>query len=122
MEVLVVSKSDVTYFYISEILKKTEIKTIQANNLIEAKQILNSKLIDIVIIDPEMPDNSDGNEITKSIKLTHPDVPIIMLSCNLFPKTVIQSYLDGCNDYILKPFSEDNLYKAISKHCILEYM
>ena len=84
----------------------------------EAKQIIRTKPIDLVITDLMMP-NVDGLELTQFIK-TNPDldyIPVIILTA----KTAIESRLKalqiGADDYVTKPFEPE--YMRARVHNIL---
>ena len=84
----------------------------------EAKQIIRTKPIDLVITDLMMP-NVDGLELTQFIK-TNPDldyIPVILLTA----KTAIESRLKalqiGADDYVTKPFEPE--YMRARVHNIL---
>ena len=76
----------------------------------EAKQIVRTKPIDMVVTDLMMP-NVDGLELTQFIK-KNPDIdyiPVILLTA----KTAIESRLEalkyGADDYVTKPFEPEYL-------------
>lgn len=53
-------------------------------------------------------------EICRKIKEQHPHLPVIALSCN---NNIHEMYdKQGFDDYILKPFDLDLLYKVLRKH------
>ena len=86
----------------------------EAVNGIEAIDILKIKTFDLILMDIQMPD-MDGVEATKFIrnemKIT---TPIVVLTANVF-KQDLDSYIAvGMNDFIIKPFDEENFFEKVS--------
>ena len=86
----------------------------EAINGIEAIEILKIKSFDLILMDIQMPD-MDGVEATKIIrnemKIT---TPIVALTANVF-KQDLDSYIAvGMNDFIIKPFDEENFFEKVS--------
>ncbi|MFO7938735.1 MAG: response regulator transcription factor [Bacteroidales bacterium] len=88
---------------------------IVANNGLEAKEIIENKVPDLVISDLMMPHLS-GLELIELIRnqldLT---TPIIVLSAAGQEDTVLQAFEMGANDFISKPFSINELLMRIKK-------
>lgn len=86
----------------------------EAINGIEAIEILKNQSFDLILMDIQMPD-MDGVEATKIIrqemKIT---TPIVALTANVF-KQDLDSYIAvGMNDFIIKPFDEENFFEKVS--------
>jgi len=74
----------------------------------EAKQIVRTKPIDLVITDLMMP-NVDGLELTEFIK-KNPDldfIPVIMLTAKTAIESRLQALQIGADDYVTKPFEPE---------------
>jgi DNA-binding response OmpR family regulator len=86
-----------------------------ANNGLEAKEIIENKVPDLVISDLMMPHLS-GLELIELIRnqldLT---TPIIVLSAAGQEDTVLQAFEMGANDFMSKPFSINELLMRIKK-------
>ncbi|MFN5444250.1 MAG: response regulator, partial [Crocinitomicaceae bacterium] len=85
----------------------------EAINGIEAIEILKNQSFDLILMDIQMPD-MDGVEATKIIrqemKIT---TPIVALTANVF-KQDLDSYIAvGMNDFIIKPFDEENFFEKV---------
>ncbi|HRP89078.1 MAG TPA: ATP-binding protein [Edaphocola sp.] len=101
------------------LLSKANVSIKEATNGKEAIEQLNNNNFDIILMDVQMPE-MDGCEATKYIrsnfKSPKKDIPIIAITAS-----VIRSDLDKCrdagmNDYIPKPFRQDQLFNTISKN------
>ena len=69
---------------------------------------------DVVVSDIEMP-VLNGLEMTKKIRQTNSDVPIIFATGKIAPKDVTAGYEVGADNYIKKPFSPDELDAHVRK-------
>jgi len=79
------------------------------NNAIEAISILNSKKIDLLLLDIEMPGIS-GPQLLKS--LNKPPL-VIVVSAN--KEYALQAFEWNVVDYLVKPITPDRFFKSITK-------
>ena len=63
---------------------------------------------DICVLDIMLPDK-DGFAIADEIRNINVDVPIIFLTAKTQTEDVVKGFTIGCNDYIRKPFSMEEL-------------
>jgi DNA-binding response OmpR family regulator len=112
--ILVVEDNKDMRQFISSILCD-DYKTIDAENGIEALQILKSKTIDFIVSDLMMP-VMDGLELSKQVKsdfsISH--IPFLMLTAKSNVETQINSYKLGVDDFLAKPFDPELLLARIS--------
>lgn len=76
-----------------------------------------STRFNICILDVMLP-NVDGFSIARSIRETHPDVPLIFLTAKTMKADILEGFKSGADDYITKPFDSEVLLfkiKAILK-------
>src|SRR6187549_3418291 len=66
----------------------------------------------LVIIDIMMP-GSDGFSAVKKIRSVNKDVPIIMLTAKPLTEDLVKAFDLGCNDFVRKPFSIEELIARI---------
>ncbi len=92
---------------LKELLSK-EYSTISAYSGTEASLLLNSNDIDLILLDLTLPGIS-GLEIIKKYN----NIPIIVLSANKKITDKTNTLLIGANDYITKPFNNDELLARI---------
>ncbi|MEJ2108343.1 MAG: sigma-54 dependent transcriptional regulator [Acidobacteriota bacterium] len=69
---------------------------------------------DIVILDLKLPD-LDGLQILASVKQTHPNVYVIVMTGYATVSTAVEAMKLGAFDYQAKPFSDDELILTISR-------
>ncbi len=90
--------------------------SIVAKNGKEAVDIAASELPDLVLLDIMMP-KMDGLEAARLIRQnpkTH-SIPILAVTAKVFPKDREECFQNGCNDYISKPFTLEELVSRIEK-------
>lgn len=114
--VLIVDDDPDTLFTISEIVEECNCKTILANNGIEALNVLQGTIPDLILLDIMMP-GMDGFQTIKKIKENRKwkSIPIYAVTAKamLDDKQVILKH--GFDDYISKPVSSNILAFKIQK-------
>ncbi|WP_214226431.1 response regulator transcription factor [Pedobacter sp. B4-66] len=63
---------------------------------------------DLIILDVMLP-GMDGLEVCRNIRLTDPDVPIIILSALNQTEDIVAAFNQDADDYLTKPFKIDEL-------------
>ena len=71
-------------------------------------------MFDLVISDLRLPD-SDGIDLLKWLKSTHPSLPLIMMTSYAEIQTAVQAMKLGAADYIAKPLNPDELLGKIKE-------
>jgi DNA-binding response OmpR family regulator len=85
----------------------------------EGFQLFNSHQADLCILDIMMP-KKDGFTLAKEIREINKDIPIIFLTAKGLKEDRIEGFKSGCDDYITKPFSSEELslrIEAILRRC-----
>ena len=75
---------------------------------------------DLVILDVMMP-KKDGFTLANDIRKTDSDTPIIFLTAKSLKEDRIKGFQSGCDDYVSKPFSTEELslrIEAILRRCL----
>jgi len=90
-------------------------RIIDAHNGLEAVEACRTHDdIDLVLMDVRMPE-MDGLEATREIRKFRPDLPIIALTAHAFKEEADRCIAAGCNEWLAKPFSRQQLQSMISK-------
>ncbi len=71
---------------------------------------------DILLLDMKLPD-IDGMEILKIVQKEKPGLCIIVMTGYSSISNAVQAIKQGADDYLAKPFTEDELIQAIEKSC-----
>ena len=81
--------------------------------------LFNKNEYDIVVLDVMMP-KKDGYSLAADIRKKDSHVPIVFLTAKNLKEDKIHGFKQGCDDYITKPFSTEELnlrLKAILRRC-----
>lgn len=98
------------------LLEKQNLEIVHAGNGIEAVNFCKENPdIDLVLMDLKMPE-MDGFEAVKIIKGQRPDLPVIALSAYTLDTERQKAIDSGCDDYISKPLSKNELYSLLMKY------
>ena len=85
-----------------------------SSSVSDAKRRLGEEAFDLVISDLRLPD-SDGIDLLKWLKSTHPSLPLIMMTSYAEIQTAVQAMKLGAADYIAKPLNPDELRGKIKE-------
>ncbi len=89
----------------SKILKKEGFEVVEAENGLEALEVLENESVELILMDLMMPE-MDGYEATSKIK-TNPKtahIPLIIISALSDREAITRGLKLGANEYISKPF------------------
>ena len=113
--ILIVEDDVVNYKVIEAMLRNTKVKTIHADNGLNAiDQVHLNPQIDMVLMDVHLPEMS-GLDATRHILDINPKLPIIAQTANAMLEDRDKCLEAGCADYISKPIDMNDLYFKISK-------
>ena len=104
--ILIVDDDKNIRFVMKEILETNGYVAFTAKNADEALNLLEAEHIDLAVIDIMMP-GVDGYELTKEIRSTNQDFPILMVSAKQLPEDRKRGFLAGIDDYMSKPIDAD---------------
>lgn len=92
-------------------LKKEGYTVFEANDGVEATNILSQRTIHLCIIDVMMP-NKNGWELCKEIRELY-DLPILMVTAKGESEDKVKGFQQGTDDYIVKPFDTHELIMRV---------
>ncbi|MFL0354551.1 sigma-54 dependent transcriptional regulator [Xanthomarina sp. GH4-25] len=95
-------------------LQSLNYHTYKAVSVIEAIEILKDKSIDLLITDLNMP-GVDGLELVKYVSEHYPDIPKLVVTGYPSIDGALEVMKSGVMDYLTKPFTKEELKKAITK-------
>ena len=114
--ILVAEDEIFNFYYIEELLKPLNIKTLHANNGQEAVDLAkNHPDISLVLLDIRMP-VMDGLEATKLIKAMRPQLPIIAQTAYASREDKENAKAYGFDHYLSKPLVRDLFMEVIGKY------
>lgn len=119
-KVLIVDDSLSVRKYVSAFLDARQFEVYAASNGVEALNILDETLVDMIITDLEMP-VMHGYELISRIKRLNQskDVPIIVLTSRSAEKHKEKALQLGAEDYLVKPFDEKSFEDILRKYFFL---
>lgn len=111
--VLVVDDSEFMRRVLRNVLEAGEHTVREAKNAKEALDLFKRFGADIITMDIVMPE-TDGIETVKKLKEIDPKVKIIMISALGHQKTVMRALEAGAMDFIMKPFTSDDVLESVN--------
>ncbi|MFA7275938.1 MAG: sigma-54 dependent transcriptional regulator [Pseudobdellovibrionaceae bacterium] len=88
----------------------------QAENAAQVNSQMGQQSFALVILDIWLQTSEhDGLKILESLKLTHPDLPVIMISGHGTIETAVKAIKMGAYDFIEKPFKTDRLLLMVTR-------
>jgi CheY-like chemotaxis protein len=113
MKVLIVEDDDCSYLLFETILKKHNAEIIRETEGDKAvKRAKETEDISLIIMDIKLP-IMNGLEATQKIKEYNKDIPIIVITAYAFPEDKEKAFNAGCDFYLSKPFSPNELINII---------
>ena len=78
--------------------------SLAAYNCAKASYLLAHEVLDLVLLDVNLPDGS-GFDLCRKFKETKPELPVIFLTANDLENDVLNGFDMGAEDYVTKPFN-----------------
>ena len=115
--ILVVDDSITVRRVTERLLERNKMEVLTARDGLDALNILQEHSPDLILLDIEMP-RMDGYELAERVRQDTriSDVPIIMITSRTGDKHRNRAIEIGVDDYLGKPYREDQLLKAIRPH------
>ncbi len=110
--ILVVDDDKNTRLLLKAVLEGANYTVSTASDGIEALSVMDKEHVDLVIIDVMMP-NMDGYELTKSLRESQNNLPILMISAKQLPADKHKGFLVGTDDYMTKPIDDEEMLYRI---------
>lgn len=113
--ILVVEDEEVNYFLLRDILESYQAIVTWAEIGQQAIDLIhNGEYFDLILMDIHLP-AMDGLETTRRIKELHPGIPVVAQTAFALDAEIENCYRAGCNDVVIKPFTQKELFLAIQK-------
>jgi len=90
------------------VLSRNGFEVFQAEDGLQALDVMDKQHIDLAVLDLMMP-NMDGYELTKALRGTWAEMPILMLTAKQEPADKHKGFLAGCDDYMTKPADKEEM-------------
>lgn len=106
--ILVVDDDQISREYVYEALKQSGYDVVMAENGLKALEEVKNKEFDLVITDMKMP-GMDGIQFMEAAKGIAPAMTIAIMTAYGTIESAVDAIRKGASDYIIKPFSPDQL-------------
>ena len=114
IHILVVDDAPDTLEVIQRNLTAKGYQVITAPAAVEAIEILESASIDLVITDLKMPGVS-GLELIRHIRENYKNVEVMMITGYATINGAVEAVKTGAEEYLAKPFTDEELYSAVRR-------
>lgn len=107
-QLLIVEDDKSTNKVMSAILRTHGYNVLSAFNGVEALEVMDRSQIDLLVVDIMMPE-MDGYELTKLLRDTNHNMPILMVTAKELPEDKRKGFIVGTDDYMTKPIDNEEL-------------
>lgn len=112
--ILVVDDEETARSFVSGALTDAGYEAIEAGDLAEAKQHIETGSADIVLLDVVLPDGS-GLSLLDPIARENPSPPVILMTAFGEIDTAVEAMKQGAQDYLQKPLDLEQLIGAVER-------
>ncbi|HLO61106.1 MAG TPA: ATP-binding protein [Bacteroidales bacterium] len=115
-KVLIAEDDQISFRFLNELLRKTQVEIIHASNGKKAVDVVKSgERLDLVIMDIQLP-VMDGLQATRLIKTMNPDLPVIAQTAYAMAGDNEKIRQAGCDDYVPKPLDASTLMAVMDRY------
>lgn len=113
-KILVVDDDTLGREYLCETLTRGGYDVVSAGDGLQAIARISKEVYDLIFLDMKMPGMS-GMEVLDKVKAVLPDAVVILMTAYGTIETAVEAMKKGAYDYIIKPFSPDQIEHLISR-------
>lgn len=113
-KILVVDDDTLGREYLCETLKRSGYDAVSAGDGQQAINTVSKEGYDLVFLDMKMP-GMCGMEVLEKVKAISPETVVILMTAYGTIETAVEAMKKGAYDYIIKPFSPDQVEYVISR-------
>jgi len=112
MKILVIEDEKKVANFLQKGLKEEQFVVDVAYDGLEGEHLATTNDYDLILLDIMLP-GKDGIEILKTLRQRQINIPVIMLTAKEMVEDKVEGFNAGCDDYISKPFSFEELLVRI---------
>lgn len=120
-KILIVDDNEYLRFTLSELLEGAGFAVTAVEDGGDAIRQVKEQPYSLVILDMKLKE-MDGSEVLRRIKSIKESLPVIILTAFGDIKSAVETIKMGANDYITKPFDNDDMLKVIRKTLEMNYL
>lgn len=113
-KILVVDDDTLSREYLCEALTRAGYYVVPASDGHQAIARIGKEGYDLIFLDMKMPEMS-GMEVLEKVKANFPETVVILMTAYGTIETAVEAMKKGAYDYIIKPFSPDQIEHLISR-------
>jgi DNA-binding NtrC family response regulator len=113
MRILIIDDEEVMRDVLETVLQRENFETLTAGSGEEGLALLDEEDIDLIVLDMMLP-GMDGHETLRSIKDTHPNTPVIIVTAYSSIDGAIGAMKMGAFHYIPKPFKNEEVVLTVN--------
>ena len=113
-KILIVDDDRVVLASCRRILESEGYTVSPTSSVKEALAMLEQEKFDLLLVDVIMPEY-DGMYLIGNVRKNRPDLPILVMSGYPTPETISSGLQMGATHFIAKPFTPDELIRAVHK-------
>lgn len=114
LSILIAEDDHTNFLYLEVLLKKKVGRIDWVQNGRDAVDKVIENHYDLVLMDIKMP-IMNGDEATRRIKETNPDLPVIATTAYATPEEKNSALKAGCDAYLSKPIKKEDLYAMMNR-------
>lgn len=120
-KILVIDDNESLRYTLTNVLEESGFAVVAVDSGQKALEEIKLNQYELVICDMKLP-GMDGMQILKEIKLIRPELPVIMLTAFGDIKNAVEAMKHGAQDYLTKPFNNEEMILTIGKALELKYL
>ena len=111
-KILYVEDDETLSFITTDNLKRKGFDVVHTDNGIDAFNLFINNTFDICLFDVMLP-KMDGFDLAHKVRSTNKEIPILFITAKTLPEDRIKGLLIGADDYIVKPYTMEELILRI---------
>ncbi len=110
-KLMIVDDNEGVRHLVSRWLQRAGFSVTQAKDGAEALDLIKKDPPDIILADIRMP-KINGLELARMVKREFPNTKVVLMTAYSSPQTIAQAKREGVDDYLEKPFTQDQVEKT----------
>lgn len=106
--ILVVDDDKNTRMFLQAVLERANYTVLTAQNGEDALDVMERAHVDLIVLDIMMP-KMDGYELTRVLRRSDVNLPILMISAKQLPADKHKGFAVGTDDYMTKPIDDEEM-------------
>ncbi len=117
MNIAIIDDQEVVRYSVARTLKKLQHNTYEFTGIEKnIPSIIENENIELLIVDVMLSENFSGIDLLKELRAKNISQPAILMTAFTTPTNMIEASKIGIKDILQKPFSGDDLKKAVEKY------